>query len=75
MGDLNRKISEIIAEEDEKEEQATLRGKWKRIIKAENRKKQCGLEIKSALSTLDTKGFFTLFLIVAFVFLLTLSVL
>ena len=72
---LNQKIEQILAEEEAQLEQKTWQGKLKRVWEAENRKNALKAETCAALRGLSKKGIFTLFLIVAFIFMLTLSVL
>lgn len=72
---LNEKIEQILAEENAQFEQNTWQGKLKRVWQSENRKIALKVEVCAMLRGLSKKGIFTLFLIVAFIFMLTLSVL
>lgn len=72
---LNEQITQILAEEDAKIERDSWKGKLKRIWKAESRKQAIKNELFIMLQNLSLKGMFTLFLVVAFVFMLTFSVL
>lgn len=72
---LNEKIEQILAEENAQFEQNTWQGKLKRVWQSENRKIALKVEVCAMLRSLSKKGIFTLFLIVAFIFMLTLSVL
>ena len=72
---LNEKIEQILAEENAQIEQNTWQGKLKRVWQSENRKIALKAEICAMLRGLSKKGIFTLFLIVAFIFMLILSVL
>ncbi len=72
---LNEKIEQILAEENAQLEQNTWQGKLKRVWQSENRKTALKAEICAMLRGLSKKGIFTLFLIVAFIFMLILSVL
>lgn len=71
---LNEQIEQIVAEENALEAQRSWWGKLKRVWKSDNRKQAIKAEIFAMWRGLSTKGIFTLFLIVAFVFMLTLSV-
>lgn len=72
---LNEKIEQILAEEEAQIEQNSWQGKLKRVWQSENRKTALKSEMGAMLGNLSKKGMFTLFLIVAFIFMLTLSVL
>jgi len=72
---LNEKIEQILAEENAQIEQNTWQGKLKRVWQSENRKIAIKAEVCTLLRGLSKKGIFTLFLIVAFIFMLTFSVL
>ncbi len=72
---LNAQIEQILAEENAQIELKSWRGKLKRIWKSDNRKQAMKAELFALWRGLSTKGIFTLFLIVAFVFALTFSVL
>ena len=72
---LNEQIEKILAEETAQTEKNSWRGKMKRIWRAEHKKQAFKAELFAMLRGLSKKGIFTLFLIVAFVFALTFSVL
>ncbi len=72
---LNEQIAKILAQEAEQIEQRSWRGKLKRIWRAENRNQAFKAECFAIWKGLSKKAVFTLFLIVAFVFMLTFSVL
>jgi hypothetical protein len=72
---LNEQIEKILAEEAAQLEQRSWSGKWKRLWRAENKKQAFKAELFAMWRGLSKKGVFTLFLIVAFVFALTFSVL
>ena len=72
---LNEKIEKILAEESAQAEQRSWRGKLKRIWRAESRKAAFKAELFAIGRGLSKKALFTLLLIIAFVFALTLSVL
>ena len=74
-GNFYSKIAELIAEEEEYEEQHSFRGHCKRILKSGDIKQALKTELNQALAGLSKKAIFTLFVIVAFIFALTLSVL
>ena len=74
-GSFYTKIAELIAEEEEYEEQHSFRGRCKRILKAGDIKLALKTELEQVLAGLSKKAIFTLFVIVAFIFALTLSVL
>ncbi|MDD2865537.1 MAG: hypothetical protein PHC99_12555 [Methylococcales bacterium] len=69
---LNEQIQQILDEENAQLEQRS----WlKRVWKSENRKQALKAEFIAFWRGLSKKGIFTLFLIIAFVFMLTFSVL
>lgn len=72
---LNAQIEQILAEESAQLELKSGRGKLKRVWKSDNRKQAIRAELFAMWRSLSKKGIFTLFLIVAFVFALTFSVL
>lgn len=72
---LNEQIEQILAEENAQIEQRSWQGKFKRIWKSENKKQAFTAELFAAWRGLSKKGIFTLFVIIAFVFMLTFSVL
>jgi hypothetical protein len=71
---INEKIAQLIAEEETREEAQTWQGHLKRIWRAANRQQALKEELRLVMNGLSKKALFTLFLIVAFVFMLTLSV-
>ena len=74
-GSFYSKIAELIAEEEDYEEQHSFRGRCKRIFKSGDIKLALKTELDQAMAGLSKKAIFTLFVIIAFVFALTLSVL
>jgi hypothetical protein len=72
---LNEQIEQILAEESAQIELRSWRGKLKRVWKSNSRKQAIKAELFAIWRGLSKKGIFTLFLIVAFVFALTFSVL
>jgi hypothetical protein len=72
---LNEQIEKILAEEAAQIEKNSWGGKMKRLWRAENKKQAFKAELFAMWRGLSKKGIFTLFLIVAFVFMLTFSVL
>lgn len=72
---LNEQIEKILAEEAAQLEKNSWKGKLKRLWQAENKKQALKAEFFAMWRKLSKKGIFTLFLIVAFIFMLTLSVL
>lgn len=74
-GGFYSKIDEILAEEEVYEEMHSLRGRCKRIINAGNVRQELLAELRSVKAGLSKKGLFTIYLIVAFVFALVVSVL
>jgi hypothetical protein len=74
-GRLFAKVIDIISAEAAEEELQTFRGQCKRILHSGNIKAEMLAEISRFKAGLSRKGVFTLYVIIAFVFLLTLSVL
>jgi uncharacterized membrane protein YvbJ len=74
-GGLNSTIAELIAEEEANIEKYSFKGRCKRILNAENSKDAFIHEVELIKFGLTNKGVFTIFLIVAFVFALVISVL
>lgn len=74
-GNFYSKIAEIIAEQEEQEEMATLRGRCKRILASDDVKQAVLAELKQIWAGLTKKGVFALFVIFVFVFALIVSVL
>lgn len=72
---LNEQIEQILAEDNAQIEQRSWSGKSGRIWRAENRKQAIKAEFFAIWRGLSKKAVFTLFLIIAFVFMLTFSVL
>jgi hypothetical protein len=72
---LNEQIEQILAEETAQIEAGTWSGKLKRVWQSEHRKQAIKAEFFAMWRGLSKKGIFTLFLIIAFVFMLTLAVL
>lgn len=74
-GRFYSKVIEIIAAEEAEEELLTFRGQCKRILQSGNIKGELRAEYQRFKEGLSRKGLFTLYVILAFIFLLTLSVL
>jgi uncharacterized membrane protein YvbJ len=74
-GGLYLTISELIAEEEANDEKHSFKGRCKRILNAENSKDAFLFEARQIKAELTKKGIFTIFLIIAFVFALVISVL
>ena len=74
-GSFYSKIAELIAEEEDYEEKHSFRGRCLRILKADDIKQELRIELDQVIAGLTKKAIFTLFVIIAFVFALTLSVL
>ncbi len=72
---LNEQIEKILAEEEVQIEKNSLSGKLKRLWQADNKKLAFKAELIAMWRGLSKKAIFTLFLIIAFVFALTFSVL
>lgn len=72
---LNEQIEKILAEDAAQIEKNSWCGKMKRFWRAENKKQAFKAELFAMWRNLSKKGIFTLFLIVAFIFALTFSVL
>jgi predicted ATP-dependent serine protease len=68
-------IAELIAEEEANEEKHSFRGHCKRILGADDVKQELLNELSQVKAGLTKKALFTIFVIIAFVFALTLSVL
>ncbi len=68
-------LVELIAEQEANDEKHSFKGRCKRILNAENSKDAFWLEVEHIMSGLTKKSIFTIFLIISFVFALTLSVL
>jgi hypothetical protein len=69
------KVDKILAEEEANEEKRSLRGRCKRIINAGDVKRELLDELKLVKAGLAPKSLFTIYVIIAFVFALTISVL
>jgi len=74
-GNFYPTLAELIAEEEANEEKHSFRGRCKRILNADDSKQALRDELNQIKAGLSKKGLFTVFLIIAFVFALTLSVL
>jgi len=72
---LNEQIEQILAQENAQLEQRSWGGKFRRIWNTQSKKEALKAELFAMWRGLSKKGIFTLFLIVAFVFMLTFSVL
>ncbi len=69
------KIAELIAEEEAAEERRSFRGQCKRILASGDVKQALLTECKQIKAGLSKKSVFTIYVIIAFIFALTLSVL
>jgi uncharacterized Zn finger protein (UPF0148 family) len=69
------KVIELIEAEESEEALQTFGGQCKRILKSGNIKGELKAEYQKFRAGLSKKGIFTLYVILAFIFLLTLSVL
>lgn len=67
---LNEQIEQLLVEEQEREEQNSYKGKLKRILQADNRKQALKNELLTVMRSLSKKAIFTLFVIIAFIFML-----
>ncbi len=74
-GSFYLKIYELIAEEEVLEERSSFRGQCKGIIRSSNVKHELIAELKRVIAESSNKSIFTLFVIIAFVFALVISVL
>lgn len=74
-GKFYSRIAELIAEEEAEEERSSMRGRFRRIVDAENVKAALKAEFKQVIAGLSKKARFTLFVIFVFVFALVVSVL
>jgi uncharacterized membrane protein YvbJ len=74
-GSYYSKLAAMIAEDEADEESRTFRGRCKRILSSEDSKNELLSELKLIKSGLSKKSLFTIYVILAFVFALVLSVL
>jgi uncharacterized membrane protein YvbJ len=74
-GTYYSKIARVIAELEADEERRSLRGRCKRILNSGNIKNELLAELTLFKQGLSKKSWFTIYLIIAFVFALVLSVL
>ena len=74
-GGFYSKIDEILAEQEAHEEMHSFRGRCKRIINADDVKRELLAELKLIKAGLTKKSLFTIYVIIAFVFALVISVL
>lgn len=74
-GSYYSKIIELIAEEEENEEQNSFKGRCKRIFHAENVRDELINELISIKAGLSNKARFTIFVVFVFIFALVVSVL
>jgi uncharacterized membrane protein YvbJ len=74
-GSYYSKIIELIAEEEANEEKHSFRGRCKRILNADDIKHELLVELDQVKAGLTKKAIFTIFVIIAFVFALVISVL
>ena len=68
-------IAELIAEEEANEEKHSFRGRCKQMLRADDVKHELLVELNEVKAGLTKKAIFTVFVIIAFVFALTISVL
>jgi uncharacterized membrane protein YvbJ len=73
-GSFYSKITELIVEEETNEEKQSLRGRWKRILNADDVRHELLTELELRKAGLTKKALFTIFVISAFVFALFISV-
>lgn len=74
-GNFYPTIAELIAEEEANEQKHSFRGHCKRILGADDIKQELYNELTQIKAGLSKKALLTIFLIIAFIFALTLSVL
>ncbi|MFA6163068.1 MAG: hypothetical protein WC685_06540 [Methylobacter sp.] len=74
-GSFYSKIDEFLAEQEAHEEMHSFRGRCKRIINADDVKHELVAELKLIKAGLSKKSLFTIYVIIAFVFALVISVL
>lgn len=74
-GNFYSKVIELIAQEEADEELHSFGGQCKRILKSGNIKQELANEYQQFKAGLTFKAKFTMFVIIAFIFALTLSVL
>jgi len=74
-GGFYSKIAELIADEEANEEKHSFRGRCKRILNADDIKHDLLVELNRVKAGLTKKAIFTIFVIIAFVFALVISVL
>ena len=74
-GSFYSKIDEILAEQEAHEEMHSFRGRCKRIINADDVKHELLAELKLVKAELAPKSLFAIYVIIAFVFALVVSVL
>jgi uncharacterized membrane protein YvbJ len=74
-GSYYSKLAAIIAEEEADEENRTFRGRCKRIMESGDIKNELLTELKLIKAGLSKKSLFTIYVIIAFVFALVISVL
>ena len=69
------KIIELIDEEAQKEEQSTLRSRWRRIVHSGNVRQQLTVELDSIAGGLGRTARFSIMVVLIFIFALIVSVL
>lgn len=69
------KVDKILAEEEANEEKRSFQGRCKRIISEDDVKRELLDELKLVRAGLGPKSLFAIYVIIAFVFALTISVL
>ena len=73
-GSFYSKIAELIAEEEANEEKHSFSGLCKRILNADDVKHELMVELDQVKAGLTKKAIFTIFVIIAFIFALVISV-
>jgi uncharacterized membrane protein YvbJ len=73
-GSFYSKIAELIAEEEANEEKHSFSGLCKRILNADDVKHELMVELNQVKAGLTKKAIFTIFVIIAFIFALVISV-
>jgi uncharacterized membrane protein YvbJ len=74
-GSYYSKIAALIAEQEEDEQSRTFRGRCKRILESRDIINELRSELKLIKVGLSKKSLFTVYLVIAFVFALIISVL
>lgn len=69
------RIIQLIDEEAENEEKQSMRGRWRRIVDADNKQEELKKEIAAWSASLNKTSRFTLLIVFIFVFALIVAVL